>query len=72
MIALELTGMSLSIARGGPMLYMPRLCWFSVRSWDVLTNAWSPHKWWSTLKCDVFGSGSDLSLPPLIVEGGGL
>ena len=25
-IALELTGMSLSIARGGPMLYMPRLC----------------------------------------------
>ena len=26
MIALELTGMSLSITRGGPMLYMPRLC----------------------------------------------
>ena len=25
-IALELTGMSLSITRGGPMLYMPRLC----------------------------------------------
>ena len=25
-IALELTGMSLSIARGRPMLYMPRLC----------------------------------------------
>ena len=25
-IALELTGMSLSIARGEPMLYMPRLC----------------------------------------------
>ena len=24
-IALELTGMSLSITRGGPMLYMPRL-----------------------------------------------
>ena len=25
-ITLELTGMSLSITRGGPMLYMPRLC----------------------------------------------
>ena len=25
-IALALTGMSLSITRGGPMLYMPRLC----------------------------------------------
>ena len=25
-IALELTRMSLSITRGGPMLYMPRLC----------------------------------------------
>ena len=25
-IVLELTGMSLSITRGGPMLYMPRLC----------------------------------------------
>ena len=25
-IALELTGMSLSITRGGPMLYKPRLC----------------------------------------------
>ena len=25
-IALELTGMSLSITRGGPMLYMTRLC----------------------------------------------
>ena len=25
-IALELSGMSLSITRGGPMLYMPRLC----------------------------------------------
>ena len=25
-IALELIGMSLPISRGGPMLYMPRLC----------------------------------------------
>ena len=25
-IALEITGMSLSITRGGPMMYMPRLC----------------------------------------------
>ena len=26
LIALKITGMSLSITRGGPMLYMPRLC----------------------------------------------
>ena len=25
-ITLELTGMSLSITKGGPVLYMPRLC----------------------------------------------
>ena len=35
-------------------------------------NAQCPHKWWSTLKSAVFGSGSDSSLPPLIVAGGGL
>ena len=52
------------------MLYMPRLCQFSVRSWDVLMNAQCPHKWWSTLKLAVFGSSSDLSLPPLIGAGG--
>ena len=45
---------------------------FSVRSRDVLMNARCPHKWWSTLKSAVFGSGSDLSLPPLIGAGGGL
>ena len=33
-------------------------------------NVQSPHKWWSTLKSAVFGSGS--SLPPLVSEGGGL
>ena len=43
---------------------------FSDRNRDVLMNAQSPHKWWSTLKSVVFGSSS--SLPPLISEGGGL
>ena len=33
-------------------------------SWDVLMNAQSPHKWWSTLKSAVFGLSS--SLPPLV------
>ena len=33
-------------------------------------NVQSPHKWWSTLKSDVFGTSS--SLPPLVNEGGGL
>ena len=28
---------------------------FSARKGDVLMNAQSPHKWWSTLKSDVFG-----------------
>ena len=28
---------------------------FSVRNIDVLMNVQSPHKWWSTLKSDVFG-----------------
>ena len=35
-------------------------------------NAQCPHKWWSTLKSAVFGSGSDSSFPPLIGAGGGL
>ena len=33
-------------------------------------NVQSPHKWWSTLKSAVFGSGS--SLPSLVGPGGGL
>ena len=45
---------------------------FNVRSRDVLMNTQCPHKWWSTLKSAVFGSSSDLSLPPLIGVGGGL
>ena len=44
-------------------------CQFSTRNRDVLVNARSPHKWWSTLKSAVFGLS--LSLPPL-VGGGGL
>ena len=43
---------------------------FSDRNRDVLMNVHSPHKWWSTLKFEVFGSSS--SLPPLVGEGGGL
>ena len=37
---------------------------FSARNRDVLMNAQSPHKWWSTLKSAVFGLTS--SLPPLV------
>ena len=43
---------------------------FSDRNRDIFMNAQSPHKWWSTLKSAVFGSGS--SLPPLVSEVGGL
>ena len=41
---------------------------FSARTRDVLMNAQSPHKWWSTLKSSVFSSSS--SLPPLVGGGG--
>ena len=37
---------------------------------DILMNAQSPHKWWSTLKSAVFGLSS--SLPPLVFGTGGL
>ena len=43
---------------------------FSARNWDVLMNAQSHHKWWSTLKSAVFGLIS--SLPPVVGGGGGL
>ena len=43
---------------------------FSARNSDVLMNAHSPHKWWSTLKSAVFGLSS--SLPPLVGGGGGV
>ena len=43
---------------------------FSFRNIDVLMNVQPPHKWWSTLKSTVFGSGS--SLPDLVGPGGGL
>ena len=42
----------------------------SVRNRDVLMNARSIHKRWSTLKSDVFGMSS--SLPPLVAGGGEL
>ena len=43
---------------------------FSDRNKDVLMNAQSPHKRWSTLKSAVFGLSS--SLPPLVGGGGRL
>ena len=43
---------------------------FGDRNRDVLMIVQSPNKWWSTLKCAVFGSSS--ALPPLVSEGGGL
>ena len=54
------------------MLYAEAMRQFNVRSRDVLMNTQCPHKWWSTMKSAVFGSSSDLSLPPLIGVGGGL
>ena len=41
---------------------------FIDRNCDVLRNAQSPHRWWSTLKPTVFGSSSSL---PSLVGGGG-
>ena len=43
---------------------------FSDRNRDVFMNVQSPHGWWPTLKCAVFGTNS--SFPPLVLEGGGL
>ena len=71
-IALELTGMSLSITRAANAVYAEAMRQFSVRSRDIRMNAQYPDKWWSTLKSAVFGSSSDSSLPPLIGAGGGL
>ena len=50
--------------------YSEARCRFSARNRDVLMNAQSSHKWWSTLKSAVFGLSS--SLPPLVGGGGGL
>ena len=44
---------------------------FIVRNKDVLMNAQTPYKWWSTLQSAVF-FGSCLSLPPRICRGSGL
>ena len=54
------------------LYYAEAMRQFSIRSRDVLMNAQCPHKWWSTLKSAVFGSGLDSSLPRLIGAGGGL
>ena len=41
-------------------------CQFSARNRDILMNAQSPDKWWSTLKSAVLGLSSSLHL--LLVE----
>ena len=41
---------------------------FSARNRDVLINAQSPHKWWSTLKSAVLGMSSSLPLLVVLVE----
>ena len=43
---------------------------YKINCKEVLLNAQSSHKWWSTLKSAVFGA--DSTLPPLIGVGGGL
>ena len=53
-------------------VYAKAMHQFSVRSQNVLMNAQCPHKWRSTLKSAVFGSGLNSSLSPLIGAGGGL
>ena len=45
-IALELTGMSLYITRGGPAVYAEAMRQISVRSRDVLMSAQCPYKCW--------------------------
>ena len=71
MIALGLTGKSLFHCQvRANETYSEAKRQFSARNKDVLMNAQSPHKWWSTLKSAVFGLSS--SLPPLVGEGGGL
>ena len=51
-------------------MYLETKRQFSDRNSEVLVNAHSPHKWWSTLKSAVFHSSSSLLL--LVSEGGGL
>ena len=69
-IALGLTGRSLSTQVRANETYSEARCQFSDRNRNVLMNVQSPHKWWSTIKSAVFGSSS--SLPLLVSEGGGL
>ena len=69
-IALGLTGKSLSTVKRANETDFEAKRQFSDRTRDVLMDVQSPHKWWSTLKSMVFGSSS--SLAPLVSEGGGL
>ena len=69
-IAPGLTGKSLSCQVRDNETYSEIKRQFSNRNRDVLMNAQSPHKGWSTLKSAVFGSSS--SLPPLVGGGGDL
>ena len=51
-------------------IYSEAMRQLSARNRDVIMNAQSPHKWWSTLNSAVFGLS--LSLLPLVCGGGGL
>ena len=73
MIAFGLTGMSLSTVKcqvRANETSSEAKRQLSSRNRNILMNAQSPHKWWSTLKSAVFGLS--LSLPSLVGGGGGL
>ena len=53
MIALGLTGKSLSTVKCENETYSEAKRQYCARNRDVLMNAQSPHKWWSTLKFSV-------------------
>ena len=57
-IALGLTGKSLSAVKRANETYSGVKRQFSDRNRDVLMNVQSHHKWWSTIKSAVFGLSS--------------
>ena len=69
-IALGITGKSVSCQVRANEAYSEAKHQFSVRNGDVLMNAQSPHKWWSFLTPAVFCLSS--SLPSHVGGGCGL
>ena len=53
-IALDLLGKICPLSSEANGTYSEAKRQFSVRNRDVLMNAQSPHKWWSTLKSAIF------------------